>query len=131
MEDLLLPEWDGLRGMSSVNWLTLLGDEFAQSLGLSLERLDAEKRELETFGVFQRRGAYGVALAAGQKPVRGDINVGEDLEPYVAVAQRIRPLLLGEQPQLFGPFAKPEVSRAWLGRFGSPRGWLDCSIATE
>ena len=117
--------------MSSVNWLTLIGDEFAQSLQVDLESLIADKRELEAFGVFQRRGTHGVVLAAGQKPVKGDINVGEDLEPYVAVARRIDPFMLAEEPMLFGPFAKPEVARAWLGRFGAPRAWLECDITTD
>jgi hypothetical protein len=131
LQDMLLLEWDALRGISSVNWLTLVGNEFAKSKELNLDELDAEKRGLETHGVFQRRGNYGVVLAAGPKPIKGDINIGEDLEPYVAVARRLRPLLLAEQLQLFGPFIKPEIQRAWLGRFGAPRAWLESDVGTS
>jgi hypothetical protein len=131
IQDVTTLQWDALRGMPSVNWLTLIGDEFARSKEMNLEALDAEKRALEAFGVFQRRGAFGVALAAGRQPLEGDINLGDDLEPYVAVARRIKPLLLTEQTLLFGPFARPEVSRAWLGRFGAPRAWLDSDIKTD
>jgi hypothetical protein len=131
VQDIFQLEWDGLRGMSGVSWLNLIGDEFARSKEFSLDELEAAKGELEAFGVFLRRGTFGIALAAGQRPVQGDINLGQDVEPYVYVTSRIKPLLLPDQPLLFGPFAKPEVRRAWLGRFGAPRAWLESDITPE
>ncbi|NOT26817.1 MAG: DUF3396 domain-containing protein [Acidobacteria bacterium] len=128
IQDLTSLQWDGLRGMPGVNWLTLVGEEFAQSGGLSIERVAAEAAGPQV-GLSHRRGPYGAAIAAGPKPLKGDINVGEDLDAYVRVARLIQPLLLTEHTPLFGPFAKPRVLSAWLERFGAPRAWLECDIA--
>jgi len=47
------------------------------------------------------------------------------------VARGIQPLLLTAHTPLFGPFAKPEVLEAWLGRFASPRRWLESDVSID
>ena len=128
IQDMASLQWDALEGMPGVNWLTLIGDAFAESRALSLEQVAAE---LSSEGVFHRRGTHGVAFAAGVGPPYGDINVAENVGPYQNVARRISPLLLTQHTPLFGPFAKPEVLGAWLRRLGSPQLWLACGIETD
>jgi Type VI immunity for VRR-NUC len=128
IQDMTALQWDALRGMPGVNWLTLIGRTFAEAMDVSIDQVAAD---LSNEGVFHRRGAHGIALAAGVGPVYGDINVGENLGAYEHVARRLQPLLLTEHTSLFGPFAKPEVLGAWLRRLGSPPAWLSCGIATD
>jgi hypothetical protein len=129
--DLPSLQWDGLGGMPSVNWLSLIGNEFALSKEVSIERLSADATSLNEEGISYRQGAEGIALAAGSKPVYGDINAAEPVDAYVRVSKLIQPLLLTSHTPLFGPFAKPEVLNAWLGRWQDPRSWLECDIATD
>jgi hypothetical protein len=129
--DMTALQWDGIRGMPGINWLTLIGNEFAATKEISLDAIVVEASQLKSEGVFQRRGAHAIAIAAGRKALEGDINVGEDNYAYVRVAQLLRPLLLSEHTPLYGPFAKPRVLSAWLRRFEAPREWLECDIATD
>lgn len=129
LQEVSLLQWDALRGMPSVNWLTLIGDECARSKEMSIERVTTDAANLKAVGLFHRQGANGVALAAGPRPVYGDINVGEDIAAYKRIAQLIEPLLLTEHAPLFGPFSRPEVLDAWLRRFEAPQAWLECNIA--
>jgi Protein of unknown function (DUF3396) len=131
IQDMSALQWDALRGMPSVNWLTLIGNEFARSKGLSVETLAGDAAQLVQRGIYHRVGTYGIALAAGPKPMLGDINIGEDISAYARVAELIQPLLLTEHTPLAGPFAHPEVLAAWLRRFENPQGWLDCDIAPD
>ncbi len=131
LQEVALLGWDALRGVPSVNWLTLIGDEFARSKEMSSERLREIAASLKGEGVSHRPHAHGVAIAAGPRPLKGDINLGEDLDAYVHVARLIQPLLLTEHTPLFGPFAKPDVLGAWLGRFIDPQAWLECDITTD
>jgi hypothetical protein len=131
IQDMTVLQWDGLRGMPGINWLTLIGPEFAAAKGISLDALAAAASEPKFSGVFQRRATHAIAIAAGSKPLHGDINVGEDMSAYVQVDRLLHPLLLTEHTPLYGPFAKSQVLRAWLRRFEAPREWLECDIATE
>jgi hypothetical protein len=131
IQDMSALQWDALRGIPSVNWLTLIGNEFATSKGLRVEALSADAAQVVQRGVYHRVGTYGMALAAGPKPMLGDINIGEDISVYARVAELIRPLLLTEHTPLAGPFGRPDVLSAWLGRFGNPQRWLDCDIASD
>ena len=126
--DMTTLQWEALRGMPTVNWLTLIGNEFASSKN---DALDDISTALSHEGVFHRKGPNGVAFAAGTGPVRGDINIGENVQPYVNVARRIEPLLLTDHPPLFGPFAKQDVISAWLGRFRAPQRWLTSDISAD
>lgn len=131
IQDMTALQWDGLRGMPGINWLTLVGNEFAAAKEISLDTLVAQADELKSHRVFLRRGTHAIVIAAGSKPLQGDINVGEEMGRYVRVDELLRPLLLTDHTPLWGPFAKPRVLSAWLRRFESPREWLECDIATE
>jgi Protein of unknown function (DUF3396) len=126
IQDLTSLQWDGLKGMPGVNWLTLIGEEFAGCQGLTIEGLaTAAKTEV---GLSHRLGPNAVAIAAGPEPLNGDLNAGEDLDAYLRVARLLQPFLLTQHTPLAGPFAKPAVLSAWLGRFNNPQAWLDCDI---
>jgi hypothetical protein len=127
IQNLTALQWDALRGMPGVNWLTLIGQEFAVQNGLKLESLMSDVGKGN--GVFQRGGAFGLVLAAGSKPIKGDVNVGEGVGAYKQIAKIIAPLLLTEQASLGGPFDRPEVTAAWLGRFQDSRSWVECDIS--
>jgi hypothetical protein len=131
IQDMTALQWDGLDGLPGVNWLTLVGNEFAAAKEISVDALSAHAEELKAEGVFQRRGTHALAIAAGSKPIQGDINIGEDIEAYVRVHHLLRPLVLTDHTPLYGPFANPKVLSAWLRRFEAPREWLECSIATD
>jgi hypothetical protein len=131
IQDMAALQWDALRGMPGVNWLTLIGDEFAQSCGLTTDKIASQAAVDESRGVFHRRGLHGIALAAGSRPSSGDINLGDDLTNYARIAQLVEPLLLVGHTPLSGPFARPEVLAAWSRRFVDPQTWLACNIAAS
>jgi hypothetical protein len=124
-------QWDALEGMPGINWLTLVGNEFAKSAGMDVNRIMSEAAGLVSESVYHRKGAQGVVLAAGAQPIKGDINNGEDLIAYVRVAALLEPLLLAQHTSLVGPFSMPDVLTAWLSRFSNPRSWLDSDIADD
>jgi hypothetical protein len=131
IQDMTALQWDGFRGLPGINWLTLIGNEFAAAKEISLDALVGAAGQLKSEGVFLRRGTHAIVIAAGSKPLQGDINVGEEMARYVRVDELLRPLLLTEHTPLWGPFAKPRVLSAWLRRFEAPREWLECDIATD
>lgn len=124
-------QWDGLRGLPGINWLTLVGNEFAEAKDVSVDALADQANGLESEGVYQRRGTHATVIAAGRKPLQGDINLGESLDAYARVDELLRPLLLTDHTPLWGPFANPRVLNAWLRRFEEPRAWLECGISTD
>lgn len=126
IQDLTSLQWDAFRGMPAVNWLSLIGNEFAAARDVPLDPVAEPSPDL---WVFARRGPCGIALAAGASPTQGDINAGDQLDAFVEVAQRLKPLLLEEHTPLSGPFSRPEVLGAWLRRFHAPQQWLECDIS--
>ena len=124
-------QWDALTGLPGANWLTLVGHEFAQAHGIETSSLLAKASALLADGVYSRVGHYGVVLAAGSAPTRGDVNVGDDLGAYARVAGLLEALLLRQPTPLSGAFASPEALNAWINRFTSPRAWMDCLIGVE
>jgi hypothetical protein len=130
IQDSTALQWDALRGMPGINWLSLIGNEFAASHDLDLDPLVA--RISATGGtVFHRWGHAGVVIAAGPMPLTGDVNTGEEIGAYFQVAESIAPLLLEEHTPLTGPFGRPEVMKAWLSRFTDPQQWRDCDISDD
>lgn len=129
--DPVLLQRDALRGMPGVNWLTLVGSDFAGAVSLSIDALAAQASDLVGEGIFHRRGRHGLALAAGRRPLLGDVNLGDDLTAYARVAGLLHPLMLREHTLLAGPLERPEVASAWLGRFENPKDWLNCEIAAD
>jgi len=128
IQDTSTLQWEALRGMPGVNWLTLIGNDFAMSQGMSLDAIESAAAALVRHGVHCRRGARGLALAAGNAPSPGDINMGDDLSGSACIAELLRPILLRDHIPLAGPFAQREALSAWLQRFEYPENWLAFDI---
>lgn len=122
-------QWDALAGMPSVNWLVLLGPAFLTQAGLSIEALANAVEPRARSGVYARQGLHGLALAAGPRPLTGDINGQDDLAPYAELDRLLAPLRLATHRPLAGPLARPEVLEAWLRRFDDPQGWLAADLS--
>jgi hypothetical protein len=127
--DPVLLQWDALRGLPGVNWLTLLGEEFVQAKGLALDAVAAGADAARPADVFRRRGARGLVLAAGPMPLLGDINKDENLGAYVRVASLLEVLTIKNHSDFIGPFAGSKLLSAWLARFADPAAWLDAAMA--
>lgn len=121
-------QWDALDGLPGINWLTLVGHAFARALGVEPSALLAAASALVDAGVYSRSGKFGMAFAAGAAPIRGDINLGEDLSSYAKLDELLQPLMLRQPTPLSGAFASPEVLGAWLKRFSAPRDWVECRL---
>jgi hypothetical protein len=128
IQDLSSLQWSSLQGIPSVAWLTLLGHEFAKSKKVDL-RVLASPIGATGEELFTRLGDQGLVIAAGAKPVTGDINVGESLAGYVRVAAFLEPLFLETLDPLPGPLSKPGVRSSWLRRFHDSSAWLECDIS--
>ncbi|MDH0868120.1 type VI immunity family protein [Mitsuaria sp. GD03876] len=113
-------QWEALRGMPGVNWLTLIGDAFATDRGLDPAALAA----LAGPELFHHRGRGVTMLAAGAAPTRGDIHADDSLAPLVQVAQALAPALLTSCAPMFGGLADEDLMGAWLRRFLEPQRWL-------
>ncbi|WP_431052954.1 type VI immunity family protein [Roseateles sp. L2-2] len=117
-------QWEALRGMPGVNWLTLVGDAFAAEHGIDAASLAG----LAGPEVFVHRGRGSTMLAAGAAPLRGDIHADESLAPLVTVAQALKPALLTSCSPMFGQLADEDVMNAWLQRFIAPQAWLKVDV---
>lgn len=113
-------QWDAIHGMPGINWLTMVGREFASEQGVAIDGIPESLPD----GVHCRLGVHGIALAAGARPIKGDINLAEDLSAYVHVARALEPLIVRVPSPLPGPFANIEMLRAWINRFAEPEAWL-------
>jgi hypothetical protein len=110
-----------------VNWLTLVGAEFAAHSGIDLASLVAKASAFARRGVVHRQGLSGVVLATGPAPIKGDINKDEAMHGYVAVSQCVEPMIL-RAPTLSGSFESAELLEAWLRRFSHPHAWLEAEV---
>jgi hypothetical protein len=108
-------------GIKAVNWITLVGRNFASrpEVHTALGNLG----ELSAVTTTHRRQA--TVLIAGSQPVAGDQNRPDSsLDPYVAVANALAPLFLDEHPDFPGErFMINENTMGWIRRFIEPNGW--------
>ena len=121
-------QWDALDGLPGINWLTLVGNAFAQARGVEPAALLGAASARVDAGVYSRAGKLAMVFAAGSAPTRGDVNVGDDLGPYAQVAELLEPLLVRQPTPLSGAFESPAVLSAWLRRFTAPRAWVECKL---
>ena len=125
--DLAALQWDAVEGLASVNWLTLIGKEMCQHFSVAPDRLvDAASRRASR-GVFFRQGAGGITLAAGAAPIKGDINLDENMGAYVAVSECVQPML-SSSTTLSSSFESKGLMDAWMRRFTDPHGWLEAAV---
>ncbi|WP_233595425.1 MULTISPECIES: type VI immunity family protein [Corallococcus] len=106
---------DGIKG---VNWLTIVGERF-------LPRVGGIPGLVATLGdeISLREYDGGVLIQAGSRPRMGDANDGRIPEPYLRVAQALRPLRVESVGSLHfagGNRFTPETSDEWLRRFDGP-----------
>jgi hypothetical protein len=80
---------DAHRALRPPNWLTLLHPSFVERLG---GREALSRLEQLGLGIVLRDLAEGLLIQAGPRPVLGDVNAGESVEAYRAVARALRPL---------------------------------------
>lgn len=102
-----------LAGYTSVNWLTLIGNELAAKAPMAM---DEARRAATKFDVCDN----GVVLQVGDGPVLGDANAGEDLPNHRAVAGALLPLQIPECDSFGGQRWDEQRSLAWLRRFTAP-----------
>jgi len=105
------PELKG--GIADIGWRTLVGEEF-------LERI--ELWPAPPSGIEVRNSDHFIVLPAGQSPIWGDVNLGEDIAAYRGIASLLKPIRFPiEVGSLFGsqtanPDGRDRVE-AYLARF--------------
>jgi hypothetical protein len=108
-------------GIKGINWITLLGSEFASrpEIGEALRGLAAKPQ------VMIEACQHGTVLIAGSEPVVGDQHRPDrSLDPYYAVAQALMQLFLTDHPDFSGErFIRNGNTVGWIRRFIDPSGW--------
>jgi hypothetical protein len=116
---------DAVTAMPGFGWLSVVGATFVEMCESSLDRLAGACAAAADKGVFHRRAGDVLLVAAGPRPLLGDINLDEDLTAYACVAEILAPLC-GRSPQLgAGSVEYPERHAAWLTRFVEPGLWFE------
>jgi hypothetical protein len=100
-----------LHGISSVNWLTLLGPELTARKG-GRDAIAAGLGDEITVGELSR----GVCIQAGPQPLLGDVNRGDDLPLYRRVGRFLADVRTHEPFRILSGLDDPE---AWFARFDS------------
>ena len=105
------------KAIKGINWLTILGTPWVDQLG-GIETLKAKFGE----GIGVRSYDQGVIIQAGSRPLLGDVNVGEKMEPYHRVALALKPIRVDSLSAFSLDFYGfgPEQTAKWLARFDTP-----------
>ena len=104
--------WLVHQGLPSINWLTLMGTEFIQALGLDVASLRAPRLRSE-MAVMDVPGA--VIVRAGSRPALGDVNRSAYPTALREAAATLERHLVPEPGGFLG--------KAWQRRFTDPQGW--------
>jgi Type VI immunity for VRR-NUC len=108
-------------GIKAVNWITLVGRDFASDA-----QIEATLNHLKTLpGLTVQPCRQAVMLIAGSQPVVGDQNRPDNsLDPYYAAARALERLLLADHPDFSGErFISNQNTVGWIRRFIDPKGW--------
>lgn len=109
------------KAIKGVNWLTIIGTNFASKSGLE-----------EPLAALGGRGdvdlqpcKHGVVVRAGPSPMPGDSNrLNPGLQPYFDVADALKSIYLTKHPGFDGEgFIVYQNTLGWLRRFIEPSGW--------
>jgi hypothetical protein len=108
-------------GIKATNWLTLVGNPFAETPA-GANAIGALERIPE---VSVERVKNGVAIVAGPEPLAGDQNRPDaTFDRYFTIANALRPLWLEDHPDFPGEcFSENGATRGWLRRLLDPDGW--------
>lgn len=109
------------QGIKGVNWITLVGPEFAAVPDVQAALTDPARLP----GVILEQRANATVLVAGPQPAAGDQHRPDPgLDPYIAVAKALAPLFLDEHPGFPGErFVTNGNTLGWIRRFIEPAGW--------
>jgi hypothetical protein len=118
---------DARTGMPGIGWLSLVSAGFASTRELGLAQLASCCAGMAAKGVFHRFVGDALIVAAGPRPILGDINLDEDLTAYACVADLLAPLTTESADPDSGPQQNKERYAAWLARYRNPSIWLDAS----
>jgi hypothetical protein len=105
--------------IKGVNWLTLLGNGFANGVEGELAALRGEAN------VHFDKLRHGIVISAGPEPVPGDRNRQDPgLAPYFRVAEALASLFPTKHPDFDGDrFPANGNTLGWVRRFIEPSGW--------
>jgi hypothetical protein len=105
------------RGVTSVNWLTFVADHYLEKIG----GRDAVHKSLRR-GFQVRDLASGVGIRAGDLPLIGDANAGNDgLDAWRAVYRLLKPVMFNSPTAFFdADVFDTQRTRVWLTRLDSP-----------
>jgi hypothetical protein len=108
-------------GIKSVNWITLVGNEFASRPEIQAGLADLAKASSVT--IEQRK--HAIVLIAGPQPVQGDQHRPDNsLDPYYAVAKALEPVFIKAHPDFSSErWVTNGNSLGWIRRFIEPDGW--------
>lgn len=106
-------------GIKGINWITMLGNQHVPHLDGALAQLSSVP------GVSTEPRRAGVVLVAGAEPVVGDQHrAANGLDPYIAAAKALEPLLIKQHPDFPGErFINNGNTMGWIRRFVDPAGW--------
>lgn len=116
---------DARTGMPGIGWLSLVSAGFAITRELGLDALARRCAVMTATGVFHRLAADALVVAAGPRPILGDINLDEDLTAHACVADLLAPLRTESADSDAGPQHNKGRYTAWLARYSEPTAWLD------
>jgi hypothetical protein len=108
-------------GIKSVNWITLVGRDFASRPEIQASLADLAR--VPNVTIEQRK--YATLLIAGPRPVDGDQHRPDNsLDPYYAVAKALEPLFIKAHPDFSSErWVKNGNTVGWIRRFLNPVGW--------
>lgn len=103
----------GLDGLMGVSWLTMLGPDFLEKAG-GLAHLQSQLPAPINVQPLGCQGG-GALIAAGPRPLIGDLAVGDDLPLYKAVGKALRGVRF--PGTFYGGGLDKSVSHQWFMRF--------------
>lgn len=112
--------WHVCRGLPSIGWLTLLGANARNQLGIDAEALRA-RPWTQPVAVFDL--AQATLIRAGETPLLGDLNAMAYPLAHAEVARALAPHMISEPPSFPGMFEVKQDTGAWMQRFVRPEHW--------
>lgn len=103
----------GLDGLMGVSWLTMLGPDFLEKAG-GMAHLQSQLPAPITVQPLGCQGG-GALIAAGPRPLVGDLAVGDDLPLYKAVGKALRGVRF--PGTFYGGGLDRSVAHQWFMRF--------------
>lgn len=109
------------KSIKGVNWITLVGREFASAPEIPAAFADLARVP----DVTVEEATHATVMIAGSRPAVADQHRPDhSLDPYYAVAKALRPLFVDAHPDFSSErFIKNGNTLGWIRRFIEPSGW--------